>query len=289
MSGGLVYRKVFTCVWQDDRFRALSAPRPNARTLWIYLLTGEHTCQIPGLARVGEAALAESLGWSVPAFHRCWREIEGAGLAQADWASRVVWLPNAIRYDPPANPNIVKGWHRPWREIPDCDLKERARIHIESHCAERGPSFVEAFRGICGNGSTNGSANRSRNGLGNQDQDQDQDQEQEQEDPAEVVRVLDMWNETAARSGLPRCRGAAKVRTTIRIRMRSAGWFDALKAALAFLETSPFHRGQNDNRWKANLEWMLRPGKAEELADQAAVAPPTSPVQPTLNGCEDLS
>src|SRR2546427_3847788 len=51
------YRKIDTRMWGDCRFRELSSPSPSAKYLWMFLLTGPHTSNIPGLSRGGEMRL----------------------------------------------------------------------------------------------------------------------------------------------------------------------------------------------------------------------------------------
>ncbi len=178
-GGGLVYRKLFTSLWADRKFRELTAPPPNAQTLWIYLLAGEHTDQIPGLARVGEAGLAEALGWSVEDLRRCWREIEAQGMAKADWNARVVWLPNAVRYNAPENPNVVTSWARAWVAIPECALKDEARAALLEHMKARGRGFVRAFEHACPASSAERfrkpSIERSEGGSANHEHEHEQD------------------------------------------------------------------------------------------------------------------
>ena len=106
----------------DEKFRALSRPPPNAQTLWVHLLTGPSTSSVPGLFCAGKAQLAEELGWTVDDFDGCWAEVEAAGMAQADWGARLVWLPNAMPHNEPSNPNQVKGWVRIIKTFPDSPL-----------------------------------------------------------------------------------------------------------------------------------------------------------------------
>jgi hypothetical protein len=158
----------------------------------VYLLTGPHTNQLPGLSTVGVATLADDLGWKVDEVQACWDEIEKSGMAQADWKARVIYVPSYITAEPPKNPNTVLGWASTWGLIPACALKEAAREAFLRHMQgrgkpEKGPSFEEAFRRACpaagngygngfGNGSpdgsTNHSSNDSPNGWGNQEQEQ---------------------------------------------------------------------------------------------------------------------
>lgn len=139
------YRKIYPRVWSDERFRELSAPKPNAQTLWFFLLTGPHTSNIPGLLCIGEAALAESLRWSMTSFRRRWKEIESAGMAEADWRERVIWVPRAIIYNEPESPNVVRSWGGLIPDIPPCALKDKALDALLCACESIGPSFEKAW------------------------------------------------------------------------------------------------------------------------------------------------
>lgn len=161
------YRKIDVRVWDDERFRRLSAPPPNGQTLWFHLLTGPHTSNIPGLSRAGEQGLAETLGWSLKGFREAFREVSREGLAKANWEARVVWVPKGWRYNPPASPNVVRNWRMAWDEIPNCVLKHEAWGVLKDFTEAFGEAFGKAFLKACPKPSPN----------------QDQDQEQEQENP----------------------------------------------------------------------------------------------------------
>jgi hypothetical protein len=91
------YGKVTRCMWGDAKFRRLSAPPPNGRSLWLFLLTCEEASIIPGVIRGGEAAIAEANGWELKGFREAFGEVFREGLAKADWKARLVWLPRASR------------------------------------------------------------------------------------------------------------------------------------------------------------------------------------------------
>lgn len=115
------YRTLNVGLWGDAKFRRLSW---RAKLLFIYLLTGSHTDGLPGLYAVGAAALAEELGQSVEELRAAFEELRSLGMALADWDARVVLLPNAIRHQPPNNPNHVASWMKMLRRIPECALKD---------------------------------------------------------------------------------------------------------------------------------------------------------------------
>lgn len=143
------YREVETKVWDDDKFVALSKPRPNAQTLWLYLLTGRETLPIPGVLRVGQAGLAEALGWSTVALQRCWREIESSGMARADWPARLVWLPRTFEHGrhKPVSLNQVKSWRKAFDGLPPSALKGQIDAAVERVLGQGHPTFTQAWRG----------------------------------------------------------------------------------------------------------------------------------------------
>jgi hypothetical protein len=149
----------------DEKFRQLSRPQPNGQSLWLHLIMGPHTTAVPGLSSIGEAGLAEAIGWSIGGFRKAWREIERLEMAEADWQARVIWLPNAIRHNVPESPNVVRGWRDTLDNIPECALKTKALTFLQAFLEAFGEAFAKAFRDVCGDPSPN----------------QEQEQEQEQE------------------------------------------------------------------------------------------------------------
>ena len=144
------YRKVSTRLWNDFRFRALSAPQPCGQHLVLFLLTNPATGSIPGLYRARESALAEELGWTLEGFREAFGEAFRQGFVKADWKAGLVWLPNAVKHDPPASPNVVVGWGRVVRNaLPECPLLLEALRGI-SACLdslfESPNTFKEAFQ-----------------------------------------------------------------------------------------------------------------------------------------------
>lgn len=197
------YSRVSRRMWRDEKFRSLSAPKPNGRDLWLFLLTGLHCTAIPGLFVLGEAAMAEELGWPLVGTRSALEEIERAGMARLDRSTRLVWLPNAIAHNRPENPNVVVGWRTPWSELPDCPLRAEACAALRAVTSELGPAFAESFAIALGEAKPRASANPSGKGQpkglpnpsvnpspkGQPKQDPDQDQEPEQESDGEARGV----------------------------------------------------------------------------------------------------
>lgn len=171
---GIRYRRVSTRMWGDEKFLDLSGPKPNARDLFIWLLTGPCTSLVPGIVLTTLSGISERLEWPAAPTRACWDEIVAAGMATAEWSRQLIWLPNALKHNPPANPNIVKSWRKFFdvHPVPECALRRTAEANIESFLQDFKPAFREAF------------LNPSRKPFGIQDQEQDQEYKDPPNPPA---------------------------------------------------------------------------------------------------------
>lgn len=174
-----IHRRIEIRLWNDEKFRRLSPIHPSGQALWIYLLTGPHTGIIPGLFCAGHAQLAEALGWSVEAFREAFGEVLREGLAKDSPKDRLVWLPNAIKYNPPASPNVVRSWGAALDFLPECGLLHEAvlRLRDEVYLLDRkeAKGFAKAFREAFGEGFDEGFAKGNVNPSANQEQEQEQE------------------------------------------------------------------------------------------------------------------
>lgn len=182
------YRKIDVRIWSDERFRRLSPAKPNAQTLWFFLLTNRFTTNIPGLYSAGEAALAEEMGWPLAGFRKAFAEIYREGMAEADWIARVVWVPKAIRYHEPESPNVIKGWRVAFDEIPDCALKGKAVAFMGAFAQTLPEGFAKAFLEAF----ANGSGESFRQPLPNQKQKQKQKQDLNNDRPVASAPAPDV-------------------------------------------------------------------------------------------------
>jgi hypothetical protein len=146
------FRKVDPRCWADAKFRALSE---RGKLLWFYLLTGPEVTSVPGVIVAGRLHLAEALGWSPEGFDEAFGEAFRQGMAKADWKARVIWLPNAWKYNRPESPNVVRSWRDHWDNTPECELKAQAYQTLKDFAEGLGEAFREAFREACGHPSPN--------------------------------------------------------------------------------------------------------------------------------------
>lgn len=163
------YRKLDLRTWNDKKFRLLTPLPPSGQSLWLYLVLGPHTTNIPGLFEASEISMADRLGWPLKAFREAFREASAKAMAKADWKARLVWLPNAPEYNRPESPNVVVSWGAAFDELPECQIKWEAYQSLKAFTEGLGEAFSKAF------------GKAIPKPMPNQEQEQEQDQEQEQE------------------------------------------------------------------------------------------------------------
>jgi len=117
-------------IWNDETFRTLSSPQPNAQSLLIYLMTAKESGIIPGLFEIRKGTIIDRFNWNVKDFDKVCRELINKGLIEVDWNAGLVWIPTQIYYNKPPNPNVVKAWKKAWNELPKCRLKYKCYKQI---------------------------------------------------------------------------------------------------------------------------------------------------------------
>ncbi len=111
--------------------------------------------------------MAEELGWELEAFDKAFREAFQEGMVKADFKTRVVWVPKALKYNKPESPNVIRSWASEWDLIPECDLKRDAYEYIRAFIVTMGEAFLKAFEEAF--------AEPSSKAMPNQEQEQEQD------------------------------------------------------------------------------------------------------------------
>lgn len=176
-----IYRRVSVRLWTDDKVCRLSRLQPSGQALWLYLLTGPQTTALPGVFVAGRAALAEALEWEIEDFDRCLKELQELGLVQFDKASRLWFIPNAIRHNPPANPNVVLSWRTVWPLLPEVPMRDGIAAAYREALGRFTESFVKAFDQVVNGGPSKPSSKASEKPSGNGSGTHSPKQEQEQE------------------------------------------------------------------------------------------------------------
>ena len=134
------YSRINCRVWNDERVRKLG---PLAKRVWLRLLAPIERGRIPGLFQAWPDGIRLTVGLTVGEFDTSWLEVVSTMGAKHDPEAGLIYLPNALKHDPPRNPNQVKGWLSGLRELPECSLKAEAIRDIKQFLESLGPSFAK--------------------------------------------------------------------------------------------------------------------------------------------------
>jgi len=144
------YRTVSTTLWTDKKFRSLSKIEPSGQALWLWLLTTRREkCLIPGLIFAWIGTISDALSWSSRAVRRCLQELIEAQMIIVDDENRIIFLPKAIKYNPPSNQSVVAGWGKSWPEIPEGTLRNTIHDVLLEGLKGKDASWTEAFLKAC--------------------------------------------------------------------------------------------------------------------------------------------
>jgi hypothetical protein len=112
------FRKVDPRVWDDETFRELGA---DGQRLCLYLITSPQGNRI-GLHKFSLALGAEALGMMPETFAECFKRVIGELEWKYDPGARVLYIPSWWKYNPPENPNVLKGNLDDLHDLPKTEL-----------------------------------------------------------------------------------------------------------------------------------------------------------------------
>jgi hypothetical protein len=116
MSGA--YRKVFTRIWGDEKFKELS---DDGKILWFYFITSPHG-HLSGLFVVDKLYILADLQWTSRRLNRAFGAIASLEMIAYDEKSRLLLIRNALKYDPITNENTAKHVVKHLSSLPNSPL-----------------------------------------------------------------------------------------------------------------------------------------------------------------------
>ena len=116
------YSIVERFVWRDPDVHRLDR---LTKLLWIHFLTSGFSTNIPGLIPASLTMIADEMNEKFNAeFQRSAQILSDLGWLKVDSEARLIFLPNALRHNPPKSVNEIKGWGNSFDEIPESPLRD---------------------------------------------------------------------------------------------------------------------------------------------------------------------
>ncbi|MDR3898275.1 MAG: hypothetical protein Q3X95_03325 [Duodenibacillus sp.] len=259
------YRKIDPRIWNDEKFSSLSH---EAQRMFFFVLTHPSMTAL-GAFRISKSGMADELGLDTKGFAQPFAELLEKGLVKYDERAFLLFAPNFLKYNPPENPNVIKGWVGSIDLLPECPLLlsvlERAKTSASS--TDAGSKAFENTLGRVVETLSKLFAKPSPKSMANQEQEQEQEQEikekEKKEKPArETAGALatklqkpegisdDLWKEWVAHKK-KRCRGCTQRMVDAIVREASA----------AGISTQAAMEIQLENGWSGfKAEYVLNKG-----------------------------
>lgn len=129
------YRKIDPYIWNDSKFRSLSA---KGQLAFLFVLTHQHMTAIGAMRGTLAGLASEHKDLDVKAF----REALAKGMLKVDEKACFLWAPKFLKYNPPESPNVVKAWEKALILLPECQLKK----HLITDVIQYLKAFKKGFR-----------------------------------------------------------------------------------------------------------------------------------------------
>lgn len=169
------YRKIDPRIWNDEKFSSLSH---EAQRMFFFVLTHPSMTAL-GAFRISKSGMADELGLDTKGFAQPFAELLEKGLVKYDERAFLLFAPNFLKYNPPENPNVIKGWVGAIDLLPECPLLlsvlERAKTSASS--TDAGSKAFENTLGRVVETLSKRFAKPSPKSMANQEQEQEQEKE----------------------------------------------------------------------------------------------------------------
>jgi hypothetical protein len=136
------YVNIHRKIWNKEKFRSSS---DDCKFVFFHVLTTPFGSQF-GLFKASPVVLAEEAEWDLERYSKAFTEGFTKGFLKYDEKHKLIFIPNWLRYNPPNNPNVLRGWGSSFSEISDCDLKSEAYNTLKQFVSSRTKAFQEAFQ-----------------------------------------------------------------------------------------------------------------------------------------------
>lgn len=136
------YRNIYCQIWNDDKFPFLS---DACQLVAFHLLTTPYSTPF-GLYKAPLEALAIEKRWIIEKYRVAFNELSNSGFCLYDEKYHVIYLPKFLKYNLPANPNVLKHWAGVFSEIPPSPFKKAFLNKLTEVVGSMSKGYQEAFK-----------------------------------------------------------------------------------------------------------------------------------------------
>ena len=137
----MIYRKIFTQIWQDEKFQRLDS---DSQILFFYVLTSPHSNAI-GLYYLPEPYIQADLRWNKERVSKGLTKLLQGGLISYDKSSKLILVTNFLKYNPIDNKNLLICAIKILQALPKSPLISHYKTIIEPLIKQLGSSYPSPF------------------------------------------------------------------------------------------------------------------------------------------------
>ena len=135
------YNRISERFWTDEKVLNWDN---NTKFLALYLLTCPHR-NTEGLFRLPKQYIIADLNWDKQELDKAFNQLLEDGFIEYDEKVKVIYIPRAIKYQSPDNPNQEKSAIRKLKEIPKSELMDKFITETRKHNKGFGERLVKQF------------------------------------------------------------------------------------------------------------------------------------------------
>ncbi len=121
------YQKVFTQIWDDEKFSVLS---PEAQRFFLYLLTAPASNLI-GIYPLKEGYVCEDLKCMPKDFQKWLKEVLTKGLISYDYNHKILLIKKYLKHNSITNPNQLKAAIKAVKALPKTQLLQELKVILQ--------------------------------------------------------------------------------------------------------------------------------------------------------------
>ena len=253
------YRKVACQIWLDQKFLSLS---DDGKLVFMLILTHPNLTSF-GAMKASPASLTDELGWLTERLSEAFQEVLAKDLVHYDKTARLLMLPNFIKHNKPASPNVVISWLGGYKELPECILKDELFHVLKDYAEAMSEAFQEAFRKAFEKPSGKAVVIQ-RAESSEQKEEQKHSSPAKAADPCPHDEIIALYHEhlptlTQVRIWNDRRKAMLRSRWREDTSRQNLGWWDRY---FRYVASCGFLCGKGEARngktpWQADLEWLI--------------------------------
>ena len=251
------YQKIFSRIWEDEKFIALSTP---AQLIYLYLQSNR-SLSIVGfyiLAFPANKMVCGFTDWAM--FKKYLNEVIAVDMVKFDEEKSLILITNFLKYNPIQSPTQLEGAHKVLVDLPKSQLFYDFLDHLEDpKISELGINaqlipIVRNMLGAVGNEPIEPTTIHA-------------DPIMEIVEDTEIKWVVEKWNVMCRLVGLPtifKITDQRRIAIKKRLEEYSA---EKIEEVFNLVSKSAFLLGENDRGWKADFDFVMNKSKFPKILE----------------------